>query len=362
MLQERIEPAWLEAFEAVLRRCALQPDDTVAILCETQSRPILVELARLSAARLGAQSFVLTLPSVFAAHEPAVRSTGACEAVAQMAPVVAALQACTLVVDCTVEGLMHAPELPGILKGNGQTQPRIVYVSNEHPEALVRLLPDDATEALVKVHVKRMRAAQAMTVMSSAGTHLSISLKGAVVGGNWGTTTRPGTLTHWPGGLVLAFPAAGSVNGRLVLAEGDVNLTFKRYIERPVTLTIEDDHVVHIDGTGVDAELLRSYFAAWDGEPAPLGATGAAAQPPAYAVSHVGYGLNTAARWDSMALYDKRDFNGTELRAFSGNFLYSTGANEVAGRHTRGHFDWPMRGCTIALDGEAVVQEGRVIA
>ena len=123
MLQERIEPAWLEAFEAVLRRSALQPDDTVAILCETQSRPILVELARLSAARLGAQTFVLTLPSVFAAHEPAVRSTGACEAVAQMAPVVAALQACTLVMDCTVEGLMHALELPEILKGNGQTQP-----------------------------------------------------------------------------------------------------------------------------------------------------------------------------------------------------------------------------------------------
>ena len=45
-------------------------------------------------------------------------------------------------------------------------------------------------------------------------------------------------------------------------------------------------------------------------------------------------GLNAAARWDSMALYDKRDFNGTELRAFAGNFLYSTGANEVAGRHT----------------------------
>jgi hypothetical protein len=55
----------------------------------------------------------------------------------------------------------------------------------------------------------------------------------------------------------------------------------------------------------------------------------------------VGWGLNEAARWDSMALYDKRDFNGTELRAFAGNFLYSTGANEVAGRHTAGHFDLP---------------------
>ncbi|MDP2092882.1 MAG: peptidase M29 [Hydrogenophaga sp.] len=348
MLQERPEPAWIDAFETVLCRCALQPGDTVAILGETQSRPVLMELARLAVARVGAYSFTITLPSVFSAGEPVTRSTGATPAIQQLAPVVAALAACTLVVDCTVEGLMHAPELPAILQGNGITQPRVVYISNEHPEALARLLPDDATEARVKAHVKRLRAAQAMRVTSPAGTDLSIALPGAVAGGNWGSTTRPGTLTHWPGGLVLAFPAAGSVNGTLVLAEGDVNLTFKRYIERAITLTIENDYVTRIDGTGVDAELLRSHFAAWD-------------EPEAYAVSHVGYGLNDAARWDSMALYDKRDFNGTELRAFAGNFLYSTGANETAGRYTRGHFDWPLRGCTVTLDGTPVVDAGRVV-
>jgi 2,5-dihydroxypyridine 5,6-dioxygenase len=62
-----------------------------------------------------------------------------------------------------------------------------------------------------------------------------------------------------------------------------------------------------------------------------------------------------------MTFYDKRDCNGTELRAFAGNFLYSTGANEVAGRHTLGHFDLPMRHCSIALDGQYVVQAGELI-
>jgi 2,5-dihydroxypyridine 5,6-dioxygenase len=71
--------------------------------------------------------------------------------------------------------------------------------------------------------------------------------------------------------------------------------------------------------------------------------------------------LNPAARWDAMTFYDKRDCNGTELRAFAGNFLYSTGANEVAGRHTLGHFDLPMRGCTIQLDGQCVVNEGTLV-
>jgi 2,5-dihydroxypyridine 5,6-dioxygenase len=344
MLQETIEPAWLDAFEAVLRRCALQPGDTVAVLCESQSRPVLVQLARLAAARLGCKPFVLTLSSTLA-RGPAVRSTGASDALQGIAPVVAALAASTLVVDCTVEGLMHAPELPAILKGGA----RVIYVSNEHPEALARLVPDDALEPLVKDHVKRLRAAKAMRVTSAAGTDLEVSLAGAIAGGNWGYTARPGTMTHWPGGLALAFPAAGSVNGRLVLAEGDVNLTFKRYLEKPVALIVENDYVTRIEGTGVDADLMRNYIAAWGDREA-------------YAVSHVGYGLNTAARWDSMALYDKRDFNGTELRAFSGNFLYSTGANETAGRHTLGHFDLPLRNCTVALDGATVVDQGKVLA
>ena len=373
MLQEIIEPGWLDAFEQVLRRCALQKGDTVAILAETQSRPVLPQLARLAAQRLGAQVFMLTLPSVVGRAGPPARSTGASDAIQQIKPVIHALAASTLVVDCTVEGLMHAPELPAILKGGT----RVIYISNEHPEALVRLMPDDATEARVKDQIKRLRGAKAMTVTSPAGTDLRIGLEGAVAGGNWGFTTRPGTLTHWPGGIALAFPAAGSVNGTLVLAPGDVNLTFKRYVESAITLTIENDYVTAIEGDGLDAQLMRSYIEAWgdggsDGPPlappAPSGGSDARAAASvgargrdAYAVSHVGYGLCDGARWDSMALYDKRDFNGTELRAFAGNFLYSTGANEVAGRYTLGHFDLPMRHCSVMLDGATVVDNGRVV-
>jgi len=68
--------------------------------------------------------------------------------------------------------------------------------------------------------------------------------------------------------------------------------------------------------------------------------------------------MNPGARYEALAMYDQRDTNGTELRAVAGNFLFSTGANEFAGRHTAGHFDLPMMGTTIELDGVAVVTEG----
>ena len=339
----RIEAKWIDSFAEAFRLCGVQAGEACAVLSETQSRPVLVQLSELALARLGARWFHVTVPTPRVTAPVPVRSTGASDALGGLDGAVTALAACRFVVDCTVEGLQHAAELPRILAGGA----RVLVVSNEHPEILERTLPRADDEAPVREAMRRLRAAQRMHVHSAAGTDLAIDLAGARVGGVWGFTARPGTLTHWPAGLVLAFPAAGSVNGTLVLAAGDVNLTFKRYLADAVTLRIERDHVVAIEGTSVDADLMRGYFAAWN-------------DPAAYAVSHVGWGLNRRARWDAMTFYDKADFNGTELRAFAGSFLYSTGANEVAGRHTAGHFDLPLRGCTVTLDGTEVVRAGEL--
>jgi 2,5-dihydroxypyridine 5,6-dioxygenase len=255
----------------------------------------------------------------------------------------AALAAADFVADCTVEGLLHAPELGAILGGGA----RVLMISNEHPENVERWPHDPALADRVARGVALLEAASTMTVTSAAGTDLTVRLAGAFRAGSHGWCTEPGSIAHWPGGLVLAFPAAGSVEGTLVLAPGDVNLTFKQYLREPVQLTIVEDHITAIDGDGLDAELFASYLAAFD-------------EPEAYAVSHVGWGMNEAARWESLAMWDKADLNGTELRAFAGNFLYSTGANEVAGRFCRGHFDLPMRHCTVALDGDVVVADGQL--
>lgn len=340
----RLEEAWIASFERVFRLCGVGPGDACGVLSQTQSRPELSALSELALLRIGARPFHLCLPTSAPSAPVPVRSTGASEAIAGLAPVVQALAGCAFVADCTLEGLQHAAELPAILAGGA----RVLVISHEHPEILLRCEPRAEDEEPVRAAMRRLRAARRMRVHSAAGTDLDVDLAQARIGGVWGFTAKPATLSHWPGGLVLAFPARSSVNGRLVLDRGDVNLSFKRYLQDPVALRIVEDRVVEIEGQGVDADLMRSYFEAWD-------------DPDAYAVSHLGWGLNRRARWEAMTFYDKADFNGTELRAFAGNFLYSTGANEVAGRHTAGHFDLPMRRCSIDLDGEAVVRQGRLL-
>ncbi len=341
MRSDRIEARWIAAFEEVFRQCAVHRDDEVAIVSETQSRRLNVELAELALARLGARPFHVVVPSPAPSTIP-IRSTGASRALARREAPIAALRASSLVVDLTVEGILHAPELAQV-RGAGA---RVLMISNEHPDILERLLPNAALRSRVEEAVARLRAARRMTVRSPAGTELAIELAGdPPVRGAWGACPDPGQVSYWPGGLCACFPRPGSVSGTVVLAPGDVNLTFKRYLESAVRLRVERDYVVAVDGDGVDAALLRSYLAAWgDAE--------------AYGVSHVGWGLNAEARWEALTLYDRRDVNGTELRVFAGNFLYSTGANETADRRTEAHFDFPMRGCTVSLDGATVVVDG----
>jgi 2,5-dihydroxypyridine 5,6-dioxygenase len=339
-----IEAKWVRCFQRAFELSGIGDGAPVAILSETQSRAINVKLAELALLTLGAKAFHVIMPTPPQTEPVPVRSTGASQALQRHPAAIRALAACEIIIDCTLEGLLHAPETPELLSAGT----RIFMISNEHPEVLERLMPDPGLQPRVATAMDMLRGTRQMRVTSQVGSDLIIDVTGAPVRGNAGYLDPASKVAYWPGGLCLCFPKAGSVNGTLVMAPGDVNLTFKRYLETQIRLTIINDYVTAIEGNGLDAELMRSYIEAWG-------------ERDAYAVSHVGWGMNPRARWDALAMYDKADINGTELRAFAGNFLYSTGANETAGRFTRGHFDLPLRHCTIALDNRVIIERGRLL-
>lgn len=344
MLEEHIEGHWIDAFQAVFELCKVDSTQTAIILTETQSRPVNRHLTELALSRLGVTFFHLAVPTPPLPVGPIVRSSGTCMALTGQHAAVETLSKSDFIVDLTLEGLMHAKETADILKGGA----RIMNISNEHPEALARLVPEPEMKDKVKEAVSICRSAKTMHVTSQAGTDLTVNMDGAANVGVWGWTDRPGTLAHWPAGIIVSFPKKGSTNGKLVFQPGDMNLTFKRYFDSHVTFELVDDFVKTIEGSGADAALMRKYMAEFE-------------EANAYATSHVGWGLNKAARYEALTMYDQRETNCTELRSVAGNFLYSTGANEFAGRFTRGHFDLPMMGCTIELDGQTIVQNGTVI-
>ena len=333
---------WISRFADQFRLSGLGPGDECVILSESSSRSVLVATAVLAAESIGARPFEIVMRTPANEQPVALRSTGTSLALGKMASAVAAITSVPFVIDVTAEGLLHSRELRTIL-GAGC---KVLMISNEHPEIFERLRHDPEVATRIGAAHDLMTRSKVMRATSEAGTDLVVELADAFTAGSTGVVSGPGSIAHWPGGLVLAFPGQHRVNGTIVLAPGDVNLTFKHYVESPITLTIEDDYVVDISGTGYQTDMLKSYMSAFDRD--------------AYATSHIGWGMNPGARWDYLELYDRAQHNGTEARAFEGNFMYSTGANENAERFSVCHFDIPMRNCDVFLDDHQVVRHGNL--
>ena len=334
---------WIETFARHFAVNGVTPGMECVVLSESASRADLVETSILALESLGAKPFEVVMRTPANPGPVAFRSTGTSLALNGLQGAIGALSSVPFVVDCTVEGMLHAKELGPILSSGTS----ILMVSLEHPEVYERMVHDPVMAERVTAAHELMTKSKTMRATSEAGTDITVELAGAFTAGSTGVISGPGSIAHWPGGLVLAFPAPHTVNGTIVLAPGDINLTFKHYITEHISMRIEDDYLVELKGNGYQAEIMRSYLSAFDRD--------------AYATSHVGWGMNTAARWDFLELYDRSEINGTEARAFAGNFLFSTGANENAKRFTAGHFDLPMRNHSVWLDDHQVVDRGRLV-
>ncbi len=164
----------------------------------------------------------------------------------------------------------------------------------------------------------------------------------------YGYTETPGRWDHWPAGFLFTGGADDGVDGTVVIDRGDIIVTpFKKYVEDPIRITIEQGLMVAVQG-GFDAELLRDYIAGFD-------------DPKARGIAHIGWGCNEKARWSGLA-NDRRSI-GMESRCFYGNVLFSTGPNQELGgtNDTPCHIDIPMRNCSVYLDDEPVLVDGEFV-
>jgi 2,5-dihydroxypyridine 5,6-dioxygenase len=229
-----------------------------------------------------------------------------------------------------------------------QAGTRLLYTV-EPPDTLVRLMPTQEAKAEVKAASERLSTAHVIEVTSEYGTAFTAAFGEYRVQAQWGYSDEEGHWDHWPSGFLVRWPNEKSANGRFVLTPGDAVFPFRSYVQSSVVVEVEKGYIVAIEG-GVDADLLRNFIDRFE-------------DPEAYAISHLGWGLSRQADWGALHMVDKSRTNGNDARAFRGNFMFSTGPNTDAGgsRNTLCHLDIPMRHCTVRLDGEIIVADGRVV-
>src|SRR5258708_24329176 len=100
------------------------------------------------------------------------------------------------------------------------------------------MVADAALEKRVRAAAQMLRGTKRMRVTSKAGTELDVDMACASTVGVWGWTDKPGSLAHWPGGIVFSFPWSGTVNGTLVMSAGVINITFNRDLTSPLPATL----------------------------------------------------------------------------------------------------------------------------
>jgi 2,5-dihydroxypyridine 5,6-dioxygenase len=333
----------INAWNAVLTLSRLEPGQTVTILTSAASHPQTLRTAGIAAAALGAVVTRVDLPPVNgdkALSRDSLAYLGDTALTGNRAAI-AALKASDIVLDLMT--LLFSPEQHDILKAGAK-----ILLAVEPPEILARMVPTAADRTRVKAAAERLRGAKEMHIVSGAGTDLRCALGEFPAVSEYGFVDEPGRWDHWPSGFVLTWPNEGQSNGRIVLDRGDILLPQKSYVVEPVQLTIVNGYCTAIEG-GVDADLLADYMASFN-------------DLEAYALSHIGWGLQPRARWSALALYDREATIGMDARAYEGNFLCSLGPNNEAGgsRTTACHIDIPIRHCTVRLDGDEVVIRGKV--
>lgn len=334
----------IRAWNEVLTLSRLQAGQTVTILTSAATHPQTLATALIAAQSKGAIVNRLDLPPVNgekALSRDALAYLGTTPLTGNPAAI-AMLKASDLVLDLMT--LLFSPEQHEILAGGTK-----ILLAVEPPEVLARLVPTLEDRARVKAASARISAAKDMTVTSPAGTDLRCALGEFPAISEYGFVDEPGRWDHWPSGFSLTWPNEGGSNGTIVIDAGDILLPQKSYTHSKIVLTVEAGYATRIEG-GVDAELLREYMASFK-------------DPEAYAISHIGWGLQPRAHWTTLGLYDREATIGMDARAYEGNFLFSLGPNNEAGgtRTTACHIDIPLRGCTVMLDGKETVRAGRVL-
>lgn len=340
---QEVNPARLAMlYRKEFELCRVKSGETICCVSDLGTRREYIAAAFAAAEDLGADVYEMCVNSIPSWTKVGVPTVGQCKGTLE------AVKAADLVV------VFHVPLFSSWLKETMDAGTRVLMIIDA-PDDLEQLMsPPGLKEAMLHAEALYEKTRE-VRVVSAAGTNLTYSCGDYPVMTQWGYADEPGRFDHWGAGHIHTFPNEGSANGVVILQPGDiVILPYCRYVQDEVRLEVRDGFIRKMEG-GLDAKLMKDWLddnkeSEDDLDP--------------YAVSHLGWGMNPQALWYGIALNgDQPERSRAAARTFPGNFLFSTGPNTQGGgkRRTRGHYDVPMRDCTVMLDNQVVIEAGKIV-
>jgi 2,5-dihydroxypyridine 5,6-dioxygenase len=330
-------------FRAELELCKVGPGQKVAVLSEGDVRADYAQAFLVAAVQLRASAFHMNVPSMGSFSHDQLSGKVGKTALEGNRPAIEALKQVDILID--LMGLLFSQEQNELTAAGVR-----VLLVVEPINVLKQMFPNKDLRRRVEFAGDLLKGSKELRFTSPHGTDIRYGLQQYPVLTEYGYTDEPGRWDHWPSGFLLTQGNDEEIDGTVVLMPGDIMAAFRRYVQTPIKLTVKKGKVTEIEGDGVDAPLMRSYIESFNDDRA-------------YAVSHIGWGLNERANWHHTASSRENDHEiGMHGLAFYGNVLFSLGPNtEVGGDNdTACHLDMPMRNCSLFLDGKTVVKDGRI--
>jgi len=334
--QQRLESAGLAeligTFEHQLRHCRLRKDERLLVVTDAAFHPHYAAASLGAGLRIGADAVQMVLPHLGSPSEPHLS---------------AAFSAADLIVYSTTHALHYADAMRDAL-ANGKRA--LMAVTALH--ILERRVADPDLIRRTKHGAALIERARTIRITSEAGTDLTFD-KGDRPGvASYGVADEPGHLDFWGAGFFQTAAIEGTAHGRLVLDIGDQIFHFARYVERPVTIEFREGRAVSIEG-GVDAFLIRSLLESYR-------------DPNAFLLGHIACGTDRKALWTAeIAQFPVVGGGGADAEAVYGNVQVEIGSNNDAmfrgTNATRAHLGLCSLGCTLELDGEAILRNGEFV-
>lgn len=335
-----VDKQMFDLFRKELALCKVGSGQTIGILSEDSVRRDYAVAFSAAADDLGADTLHVNIrkrPGSFFGPGNSLRGQRAA---------IQALKNTDMVIDLI--GLLWSKEQEEITKDGG---PRMLLVL-EPMEVLTRLLSSPDSRRRVEAAHKLIAGSRELWITSAAGTDVTYKIGRLKTVSQYGYTDEPGRWDAWAGSFVWTGGDEDGVDGKVVIDSGDLLLDpILRYVSEPIVLTVKKGYITEIAGGGAEGALMRDFMAGFR-------------DPKAYAVSHIGWGLDENAQWTFLATNPAaRDSLGVDNRSYYGNVLFSTGPNtELGGTNdTLCHLDIPLKNCSLFLDGRQILKDGDIL-
>lgn len=316
----------------------IQPEESIAITCDTESNMEIVNATAQAAVSLGAKPLVIKMSA-----------PGDCgkagDADMPIDGLVGAVKNCDAWVEYNNKWIFYSTAYDRIIEDPGN-RPRYMNLCGCNPDLIVRnigKIDNDLLNEFIMAMTAYCEKGKHFRITTPAGTDVEFDNepnRDYVVADGY---VRKGEIKMFPGQISWS-PTFESING-VIVVDGTITPPLGA-VKNPIRFTMEKGYIVDVDGDGSDAVEYDAWLKSFN-------------DPNMYLAAHLSFGFGPNAKLSGDIVEDERVWGSTEWGF--GNVGPQMTSDIPGGIPAASHSDGICLNSSVWLDGVQILDEGVVV-